>query len=165
MALLLQVGWFAAVLPAAHGSAWLGPAVILLLCAIHLGWLSAEPRLEARAMVWLGAFGMVADSSLLAVDAIELAANPWPPVSPPWMVALWGHFATAPVGPFAWLRRRPWTAAALGFVAGPLAYWAGGRLGALAWPRGVGFGAITVAVVWAFAVPLAVRLTAPRRSR
>jgi hypothetical protein len=54
------------------------------------------------------------------------------PIVPPWITALWIGFATLPRFSLAWLRGKPWLAALLGGVAGPLSYLAGVRLGAVA---------------------------------
>lgn len=145
-------------LPAAHGSAWTGPLVILVLLLVHLRWWTQSPWRDLRAVGLLAVAGAIGDSLLLATRAIDLAANPWLPLSPPWMIALWAHFATAPAGPLGRLAGRWWLAAVVGAAAGPLAYWAGGRLGALSWPRGLLVGGLAVAALWAIAVPLALRL-------
>jgi hypothetical protein len=128
--------------------------VIGALLSVHFWWWSRDRSRELAAVVLLAGFGAVGDSVLIATGAVVLAANPWGPLSPPWMIALWAHFATATAGPLGRLAGRWWLAAAVGAVAGPLAYWAGGRLGALDWPRGLLVGVVAVAPLWALAVPL-----------
>jgi len=47
----------------------------------------------------------------------------WPlPSAPAWLLALWAAFALTIVPLFGYLHTRPWLAAALGAVGGPLAY-------------------------------------------
>lgn len=70
------------------------------------------------------------------------------------MASLWAAFAVSMTVSLRWLLRRPLVlVAALGAAAGPLAYAAGDRLGALELSAGA---AAAVAVEWAVATPLLV---------
>jgi membrane protein implicated in regulation of membrane protease activity len=66
-----------------------------------------------------------------------------------------------------WLAGRPLLAAALGAVGGPLAYFGGVGLGALAFPGGLAWALALIAVEWAIAMPLLLGLNrwAGRRFR
>jgi hypothetical protein len=59
----------------------------------------------------------------------------------------------------AWLRGRYVLDALLGAAGGPLAYYLGARLGAIAFPDPPGLGLAIVAAAWALAVPLLLRLS------
>ena len=50
---------------------------------------------------------------------------------PYWILAMWALFATTLNASLGWLHGRPALAGALGMLSGPLAYWAGARLGAI----------------------------------
>jgi hypothetical protein len=77
--------------------------------------------------------------------------------APYWMVALWALFATTLNESMRMLQTRPWIAAAFGAVGGPLAYYAGARMGALDLVQPAAMLA-ALAVGWALATPLLLSL-------
>lgn len=73
-------------------------------------------------------------------------------LAPWWILALWALFATTLNVSLGWLRSRLLLAGVLGGVAGPFAYWAGERLGALSLREPVAaLGALTLG--WAAILP------------
>ena len=82
--------------------------------------------------------------------------SPFSWLAPPWIVALWLQFATSRETLLASLRDRPWIAAVVGAVGGPLAYGAGVRLGAASFPAGeTTLSLLALAVVWGIVLPWA----------
>ena len=73
------------------------------------------------------------------------------------MVALWMGFATTLRHSLAWLQPRLILAAALGSIGGPLAYYAGERLGAIRIEDASG-AYVGVAAIWAIALPALLHL-------
>ncbi len=153
-AVLWQAAWFAAVLGAAHGLPWLGPAATVPVLALHL-WQHRCDRDRGWAMplIALG-LGLAIDSLLGQVAGLRMARGDgtWAAWATPWMGSLWILFATALGASLSWLRQRQALAAGLGAIAGPLAYYGGARLGALTidgWPTLVAIG-----VAWAVALPI-----------
>lgn len=154
-----QLGWFVAILGAARGQPWLGTLTAVALVAWHLSRAHA-PRAELSLVVAAAAIGLVYDSILPLLGWVEfpngaLVAD----TAPHWMVALWMMFATTLNLSLAWMKRSLWLAAALGATGGPLAYWGGAALGALAFEPGrqvatLGF----LAVGWAVLTPALVVL-------
>jgi len=148
-----QAGWFASVLGAAAGSSWLGPAVVLPLAAFHLVR-AGDRRAESSLLVASGVAGILAETAMIAAGFYDPAVSPFPPpLAPPWLVAMWVNFGTTLSVSLRVLEERPGLAALLGAVAGPAAYLAGERLGAVQfadprWP-----GILALAVLWAAAVP------------
>lgn len=129
---IYQLAWFAVILGAARGFAWLGAAMALLVTGVHL-WLRREP-LEFR-LVGVAVFlGLVIDTTLAATGQVQFAANGNLPIAPYWMLSLWVAFATTLNHSLGWLMRRPFAATLAGAVFGPLAYLAGEKLGALSLP-------------------------------
>jgi hypothetical protein len=130
-ALAFQGAWFACVLGAAKGLAWIGPAMVAALFAVEMGT-SARPRAVGMPAVFAAAAGLLVDS-LLAAGGWFRFASPWEPawLSPPWMVALWPNFVLALRGCLRWLAGRYGLGGLLGAAGGPAAYAAGSRLGAL----------------------------------
>lgn len=160
------IGWLACVKGAAMGVPWAGVAVVAALLAVHLR-LHGDPAREARVLAAVGVFGLVLESALGALGLYRFAAGwdalPW--LAPAWIVALWLLLAATFESSLAWCASRPWLAAALGLLGGPLSFAAGESLGAaqLLAPRAAGLAA--VGLVWAAAFPAACALARAGRGR
>ncbi len=153
-----QLGWFSCVLGAASDHAWLGVLASICLIAWHLkvsnNWIG-EGYLIILAML----IGFVFDFLPLNFGWISFESLAlWPDhIPPPWMIFLWGMFATTLNVSLNWLKTRSIVAMLLGALAGPLAYWGGARLGAL---EIVDFSAamIYLSIGWAVAVPALLKI-------
>ncbi len=148
-----QAGWFACILGAAAGYPWLGAVVVTAIVAAHLAW-NARRVSESLLIGLAAALGYIADSVLalggcLQFEPQTLLGAP----SPIWMVALWANFAATLRWSLAWLDGRYAAGALLGALGGPLAYYAGARLGAVSFENPAA-GLIAVAAEWAIATPL-----------
>ncbi len=151
--ILFQVGWFAAVLGAARGLFWLGPATILVVALIHLS-LAAERSRVALVLLVTALVGILFDSTLVALQVFSPVRDAMPsPLSPLWMVALWVNFATTFTRSLAWLRNRYLLAGLFGALGGPAAYYGGAKLGAMTELPG-STGLFILAIAWGMAVPL-----------
>lgn len=126
---IYQLAWFAVILGAARGFAWLGAAMALLVAGVHL-WLRREP-LEFRLVGVALSLGLVIDTTLAATGQVQFASDGNLPIAPYWMLSLWVAFATTLNHSLLWLMRRPFVAVLAGAVFGPVAYLAGEKLGAL----------------------------------
>jgi len=154
--LALQAGWFACVLGAAHGRAWLGPLVVAVLVGLHLA-LHPHRRREALVVLCVAPLGTAVDSAQQALGWIRYAGEPLlglAPLAPAWIAALWVLFPITFHSSLGWLRRRPVLAALFGAVGGPLGYLGGEGLGALTigadrWPSLAG-----LALAWGLAMPV-----------
>ena len=162
--LALQLGWFAGVLGAAHGHPSLGPTVVLATLVLHVQL--QPPTARAREVMVLAAaaaFGLLVDTALLRTHVTTVGGARLPPA---WLVALWPNLAaaTAPSGTLHGLARHPIVGALAGAVAGPLAYQAGARLGAIGLDPGRLF---VVGLAWSCVLPalFALRSFAPRGLR
>ena len=155
---LYQVGWFACVLGAAAQRPWLGMGLGLVLLCIHL----ALVRGVLRHVALIGAAGAIG----LAADSVQMwwgvfRYPNWTVVgwlAPPWDVVLWLQFATLLPFCLRWLSRRYWLSWFAGLVGGPLAFYAGERLGAITIlsPRLPHFALL--AAVWSLAMPALVAI-------
>ena len=128
--------WWIGVSSAASGDVWTGPVAMLTFVAIALRWTPwAQRAAELRFLAAATCLGWTLDSGLFQLGAIvyptsELAWS-WP-IAPPWIAALWLGFATMPRFSLGWLKRQPtWLTVGFGAVGGPLAFFAGTRLGAI----------------------------------
>ena len=150
---LYQIGWFACVFGAATGHPWLGMVLALGLIAVHLG-LSAETRRQLTLMAAAGIIGLTIDTLQLWWGVFRFPNGtivPW--LAPLWVGVLWIQFATILPFSMRWLSNRYGLSAVLGFMGGPLAYYAGEKAGAVAFltPRLPHLA--VVAVVWSVALP------------
>lgn len=150
---LYELGWFACVLGAAGQRPWLGMALGLMFLCVHLALVRGVRRQLALIAV-AGVMGLAADSLLMSWGVLRYPNGmvvDW--LAPLWDVVLWLQFAT--ILPFClrWLSRRYWLCAVTGLLGGPLAFYAGERLGAVTFlpPRLPHYAAL--AVVWSVAMP------------
>ena len=149
---LFQAGWFAGVLGAARGMPWVGVAAALAVAAWHL-WRARRPGQEFKLLLLAVALGAAFETALvqlgwLRFDGGSLASG----LAPVWMVALWSNFATTLNVSLRALRDRLLFAAALGGVGAPIAYYAGGRLGAVDFSD-PGMALAAIAAGWAVLTP------------
>ena len=153
---LFQLGWFACVLGAAHGYAWAGALTALAIVAWHVAH-AREPRRELLLVTCAAALGVVFESLLVQSGWIRFDAGVLVEgAATYWMVALWALFATTLNVSLRSLRTRGWLAALLGAIGGPLAYYAGARLGALEFVA-TGAGLAAIGAGWAVLTPLLFR--------
>lgn len=106
--------WVAAV----AGSAWV---------TLHLRYVGKPD--EWRLVAAFALLGLAIDGSLQLAGGL-IFNNQWliAGLLPLWLWMLWPLFATLVHHSLAWLWRRPWLAAALGALGGPLSYYAGAEL-------------------------------------
>lgn len=150
---LFQAGWLACVLGAARGLPWQG-ALVALLIAAFIVFRSKKPRDELALVAAAVVAGFAFDSALALTGWVDFeGAVPVPLLAPVWMVALWALFATTLNVSLRWLREWPALGALFGAVGGPVAYYAGERLGALQFADPIP-GLVAVAAGWALATPL-----------
>ncbi len=148
--LAFQVVWLVCAVGAANGVGAPGIASALALTAVSVAG-SGRPLRDALLAAAGGAAGLALESALFHAGVLRFG-SPWPveALAPAWIVALWIAFgATLPAFIGGLGAHRVKAAAVLGFVAGPLAYLAGARLGALEilWPLPQAF--LVIAVMWA----------------
>ena len=150
--LLFQGGWFICVLGAAGGHPLLAALAGLVPVLVHLA-LVRQPGREARLLLAALALGLVIDSLHLHTGILRFpAGGPFPALPPPWLLVLWLQFSTALHFSLAWLSGRPLVALAFGAIGGPLAYWAGVRLGAAGFGPDLGRCLVQIGIGWALAM-------------
>lgn len=129
---VFQVGWIVAVWGAARGYPLAGVVYALGFVIAH-HWRMDDGRVSELLFVASSALlGYIVDSALVLTDVIVFPAHAqlgWPTTL--WMVCLWVMFSMTLRYSLGWLRGRYLLAALLGALGGPLAYWAGSRLGAI----------------------------------
>ena len=155
--ILFQAGWFACVLGAARGFPWQGALAGLLIAGFTV-LRSKHPRGELALAAAAALGGLAFDSALALSGWVDFeGAVPVSSLAPVWMVVLWALFATTLNVSLRWLREWPALGVLFGAVGGPVAYYAGERLGALSFTDSM-LGLTAVAVGWALATPLLLAL-------
>lgn len=151
--LLFQLGWFSSVLGGANQMPWLGPLAVLAIIAIHLR-LAERPHSEVALLLCCALIGAGFDSVLVAFGWVGYSSGMFAPaMAPYWIITMWMLFATTLNVSLRWLRELPIVAAMLGFVAGPLTYLGGAKLGGILLIDQ--FAALaTLGIAWAVMMPV-----------
>jgi hypothetical protein len=135
-----QISWLACILGGANGMPLLGVGVVALAVAYHL-YQAGDARSELILIGYAALIGGVWDSLLVAAGWLVYPSGTLiEGTAPYWIVALWVVFATTLNVSLRWFKEHLLISALLGAVGGPLAFYAGARLG------GVNFTDTTVAL-------------------
>jgi hypothetical protein len=157
------IGWFACVIGAAKELFWLGPltVVILLLSSTVIRGKMFLSRMASLCLISV-VLGIFIDSLLIGFGIY--VPKRWfipAPFATLWLLGLWANFSITIDTSLQWLQSHLISAAILGAVFGPSAYFAGQRLGALTISRSPVAAISILAMTWAF---VAVVLSAIARS-
>ncbi len=153
--ILFQCAWFACVLGGAHAMPWVGPLVVSGVVVYHLA-VAANVRAEAVLLIVAGLIGSVFDTVLLATGWLSYPSGQWiESLAPYWIITMWIAFATTLNVSLTWLRGRMPLAVAFGAIGGPLAYYAGEKLGGVMFSE-PGLVLSALAIGWGLITPLLV---------
>ena len=152
-----KIGWLACVVGGANGWPLIGTLIAATIVALHVAT-STVPRRELTLVLFAGAIGAVWDSALAAAGLLVYTSGTlFAGTAPYWIVAMWLLFATLLNKSLRWMHSRLAMAAAFGAVGGPLAFYAGHRLGAVEFSN-FGLAMFALAVGWGTLMPLLVLL-------
>ncbi len=155
---VFQIAWMAVVLSGSGSWHWLGTALVIGIVAIHLSRAS-QPRDELILILAALLIGAAWDSLLVWSGLLSYANGVFhSDLAPHWIVAMWALFATTLNISLRWLKGRWVLAVIFGAVGGPLAYYAGYRLGAVEMVNTVE-ALLALAVGWAVLMPLLMMLS------
>jgi hypothetical protein len=136
-----------------------GPRVMFFLMVAHC-LLASRPLREAGVVVLAGVLGTTLDSVQMAMGHLAFDGGIWlPGLVPLWMTALWVGFGSLFSQSLHWLRGRYLLGALLGAIGGALAYLGGARLGALTLHPDTVRVMAAVALQYAVATPILIRLS------
>jgi hypothetical protein len=149
---LYQIGWFSCILGAAAQHPWIGFFVAVILIGVHLT-LSLERALEARLIVMTTVVGLVIETLQIGAGTYRFPSGTvHEAFPPPWLLAMWGQFATTFRFSLRDVMRRPFVAGLFGLFGGPLAFLAGEKLGAVTLLQPLASGLLRLSVSWAIAL-------------
>lgn len=158
-AVVFQALWFACVIGGAKGILW--PAMLLMLAL--LVWQMADARRhpsDVKLMLLAIILGLLVDSIWINFGLMEFSdKRPIAWLSPIWIVMMWAGFALTINHSMAWLAAHPLLPALMGIIGGPMAYYAGLKLGAVKYLIDPIIISALLAVVWASALTMLVRLS------
>jgi hypothetical protein len=105
-------------------------------------------------LILAAVIGSVFDSLLVSTGWLSYPSGQWAEfIAPYWIIAMWVAFATTLNVSLNWLKHRPMVAAFFGAVGGPLAYYAGTKLGGVTFDMPVAAIA-ALAIGWALIMPI-----------
>lgn len=150
---MFQAGWFASVLLGASGWHWLGPVAVILLLLVHLS--TSPDRLAERKLMAYALLIGLAWENLLSLTGIVVypSGQPFNQLAPAWILAMWPLLAITLNVSLRWLKGRLVLSALFGAIGGPLAFFAGERLGAVVFPDST-LALSVLAVGWGLLFPL-----------
>ena len=157
--LLFQIGWLSCVMGGASNSYhWFGVAVVTAIVAVHLAR-SYTVSNEIMLIVIATLLGTTWDSALMGAGLLAFNNGVvFDAIIPFWMVAMWALFATTLNVSMQWMKNRYLLAAIFGAIGGPVAYYAGHRLGAVEFSQ-VSTSLLVVGAGWAVMMPLLMHLS------
>ncbi|MGD8350327.1 MAG: DUF2878 domain-containing protein [Gammaproteobacteria bacterium] len=126
---IYQLSWIACILGGAKGMPLLGVGVVSMAVAYHL-YRAEDARPELILIGAAALIGAVWDSLLVAAGWLVYPSGTLiQGTAPYWIVALWIVFATTLNVSLRWFKQHLLLAALFGAAGGPLAYYAGAKLG------------------------------------
>jgi hypothetical protein len=129
--LFFKAGWLSSVLGGANQMPWLGPLAVLIAVLAHLRF-ARRPGAELALIVSAAGIGAVFDSVLVAAGLVSYSSGMFSDsLAPYWIIGMWILFATTLNLSLSFLKGRLVMASVMGFVAGPLAYLGGSKLGGI----------------------------------
>ena len=151
--IVFQACWFACVAGAASNLGWLGPLLVIITVPLQIYFLTGNYRAEIIFVIICGISGFFLETVMIMASVYTPVSQIWGSFCPPWMAALWFNFALLVSISLRWLKGKYLLAAFLGGLFGPVAYWGGEKLGALTVAGEFGQGYLSLAFLWALALP------------
>lgn len=142
---IYQTIWFLCVLGGNRGA-----AISFIFLLLHL-LLTPTFRNDLKMMIILLIMGLMIDTPLQLIGFFSFSGHSLP--VPLWLATIWLALATLVNHSLAWLKNRSLLSALFGALGGPLAYWAGVRLGAATFNFPLLPSLAILAIVWALLWP------------
>jgi hypothetical protein len=152
--ILFQAGWFIAVYPASLGLVWFGPLFSLCWLYTHLGIHRNSRNIDLPMVIFSAAIGFILDSTMVLTGIFsfsEMASLGYP--SSIWMVSLWINLALTLNHSLGWLKEKLLMSSIFAAVGGPLAYYAGSKIGVISF-QNTTVSMVALSCMWAIAMPL-----------
>ena len=151
--ILFQLAWFVTILSAAKGVAYVGVFYTIIWMFWHLLMMTKTRNAEIKSLLFAAFIGYAFDSILVVTGVIvfpEHTSLGGP--SPLWMVCLWINLIATINLSLSWLKGRYVLSGAIAAIAGPMAYIAGEKLGAITLFGNISM--LIISIMWCVAMPL-----------
>ncbi len=123
---------------------------------VHLFFSPARSD-DLQMMGYLLLTGLLIDGTLNQVGFFSFKDAGFP--IPHWLMIIWLGLAITPHHSLAWLKNKPFLSLFFGAMGGPVAYWAGARLGAVTFNWELLPSLLTISVIWAVLWPAVMHLS------
>lgn len=153
-----QIGWFACVMGAAYDMPWVGLLLTSIIIGLHV-FQAESPKPEILLLVIVALLGTAWDSILTFTGQMQFSNGVIiNGMAPYWLIAMWPLFATTLNVSLRWLKGRLVLGFVFGLAGGPLAYYAGHKLGAVEFPSML-HSLIFIGLGWSVIMPLILTLS------
>lgn len=142
---IYQLVWFVAVI-GGESLVWLALALIV----VHF-LLTPLPKTDLVLVALVLLIGVLMDGTLRLSGFFNFAEDRFP--IPLWLGMIWIALGTLFNHSLGWLKKRLVLAGLLGAIGGPIAYLAGGRLGAAEFSLSLPWSIAVLAIIWGLLVP------------
>lgn len=150
---LFQIAWFVTLFAAAYGKPYVGVLFTVIWMTLHFIYFSHSKNVELLLIIITIIFSYLVESSLVIAGFISYPAQAvFGSPAPIWMVTLWINLALTINYSMSWLKGRYILSALLAAIAGPLAYVAGEKIGAIVLNEMPAL--IAISIMWLIAMPL-----------
>lgn len=159
--ILFQIGWFACVLTAASNQPLVGAIISLFIIVSHV-LISKQYKQEIRIIVIAMIIGLFWDSLIVSAGWITYTSgmlNDF--IAPYWIVLMWALFATTLNYSLSWMKEKLLLSVVFGAIAGPLAYYAGMKLGAVEFTNETN-ALVALSIGWAIFTPSLLKLASDK---
>jgi hypothetical protein len=155
--ILFQIGWFACVLTAASNQPLVGAIISLFIIVSHV-LISKQYKQEIRIIVIAMIIGLFWDSLIVSAGWITYTSGMLSNfITPYWIVLMWALFATTLNYSLSWMKEKFLLSVVFGAIAGPLAYYAGVKLGAVEFTNEIN-ALVALSIGWAIFTPSLLKL-------
>jgi len=162
--ILFQIGWFACVMTAASNQPLMGAVISMFILVSHV-LMSKQYKQEIRIIVIAMLIGLLWDSLIVSAGWITYTSGMLSDfMAPYWIVLMWALFATTLNYSLSWMKSRLLLSAVFGAVAGPLAYYAGMKLGAVEFVNEVN-ALVALSIGWAIFTPLLLKIASKKSAQ
>lgn len=156
--ILFQIGWLACVLTAASNQPTFGAIISLVIIVSHL-IMSKQYKQELRIIFIAMMMGLLWDSLIVSAGWITYQSGMvFDFMAPYWIVLMWALFATTLNSSLSWMKEKLILSSLFGAIAGPLAYYAGVKLGAVEFVNDLN-ALVALSIGWAIFTPLLLKLS------
>ena len=152
--IFFKLGWIACIMFAAAGMPLMSILSVAMVAGIHLARV-AVPLKEGFFLLCAAAMGLAWESLVVNTGLLQYVGtdgSSW--LAPSWIIAMWVLFGTTINHGLSWLKRHWVFPVSFGLFGGPMAFYAGSKMGAVEFSNTV-YALGLLGAGWAILLPLA----------